>query len=102
MREAGKVDSETNGSLSLSQTSGELHLVHLRLLTLGDSIGLVLPLLLLSNRNLLVLAALLTVVSQMGLTSSLSVKMIKTYLYCVLVELTPGSWLTHWPWTVEV
>merc|ERR1719178_455032 len=31
-----------NGSLSLSQTSGELHPGHLKLLTLGDSVGLVL------------------------------------------------------------
>merc|ERR1719178_594348 len=31
-----------NGSLSLSQTSGELHLGHLKLLTLGNSVGLVL------------------------------------------------------------
>merc|ERR1719490_451243 len=31
-----------DGSLSLSQTSGELHLGHLKLLALGDSVGLVL------------------------------------------------------------
>merc|ERR1719500_397894 len=31
-----------DGSLSLSQTSGELHLGHLKLLTLGNSVGLVL------------------------------------------------------------